>query len=100
MPEETKPIPEGVEVAENVIKQGTTQLLTRAALANPAPVKMQRVIKALNYFIVGLMTTVGATDLFTGKQAKIICFILGVVVLALGATELAIGVKPAEENKP
>lgn len=97
MPEKTKPIPEGIEVAEEVIQPGTVQVMNRAAFNNPAPAKMQRVIKALNYFIAGLVTTVGATDLFSGGQSKIICFILGVIVLALGAMELAFGVKPEEK---
>lgn len=96
MSEEVKPIPQGVEVAENVIQPGTTQFMTKAAVTNPAPEKLKRIIKALNYFIAGLVTTVGATDLFTGGQSKIICFILGLVVLALGSLEFAFGVKPAE----
>lgn len=95
---EEKKIPEGVEITEPVIAQGEVKFLTKSAFSNPAPEKMKRIIKALNYFCVGLVTVVGATDLFTGKQSKIIVFVIGVFVLALGALEVAIGVKPAEEK--
>jgi hypothetical protein len=90
MPEENKPIPKGIEVTEPAVTKGKVGL----SFTDPAPEKLKRIIKALNYFIAGLVTAVGATDLFTGKQAKVICFILGIVVLALGATELATGVRP------
>lgn len=97
MPDQTEHIPTGIEVTEPVIAHGKVGF----SLSSPAPEKMKRVIKALNYFIAGLVTTVGATDLFSGRQSKIICFVLGVIVLALGALELATGVKPPEtETKP
>lgn len=89
-------IPEGVEITNPVIAQGEVKFMTKSAFSNPAPEKMKRIIKALNYFCVGLVTVVGATDLFTGKQSKIIVFVIGVFVLGLGALEVAIGVKPAE----
>lgn len=98
MPEEVQDIPEGIEVSHPVIQPGTVQVLNRAAFSNPAPLKLQRIVKALNYFVAGLVTTVGATDLFTGKQSKIICFILGVFILGLGAIELAFGVRPEEKE--
>lgn len=94
MPEETEQIPKGIEVQETVVQRGTVGL----SFKNPAPDKLKRVIAALTYFCAGLMTTVGATDLFSGRQAKIICFILGIVILALGALGMTIGVKPAEEK--
>lgn len=99
MPEETKPIPEGVEVAENVIKSGTVSFMNKTAVSNPAPQKMKRIIKALNYFCVGLMTAVGGSDLFSGGQAKIIVFIIGVFLLALGSLEFLTGVKPVEDKE-
>lgn len=94
MPEETTPVPEGIEVSKPVIEKGTVV----PSFKYPAPDRMKRVIKGLNYFIAGLVTSVAATDLFTGGQAKVICFILGVIILALGALELSTGVKPAEEK--
>lgn len=98
MPEETN-IPAGIEISQPVIKPGTVEVLNKAAFSNPAPEKLKRVIKALNYFIAGLVTTVGATDLLSGRQSKIVCFILGIVILALGAVELAFGVRPEEKEK-
>lgn len=95
MPEnkDTQKIPEGVEVSEDVMKRGTVQFMTKSALTNPAPEKLKRVIKALNYFCAGIVAAVGATDLFSGGQAKVICFIVGIFVLALGSLEISIGVK-------
>lgn len=98
MAEETQPIPEGVEISENVVSQGKVKFMTKTAFSNPAPEKMKRIIKALNYFSVGLITAVGATDLFTGRQSKIIVFIIGVFVLALGSLEFITGVKPVDEK--
>lgn len=92
MPQETA-LPDGIEVSKPVIEQGKVV----PSFKYPAPDKMKRVIKGLNYFIAGLVTAVGATDLFSGGQAKVISFILGVVILALGALELSTGVKPAEK---
>lgn len=96
MPEEK--VPEGVEITEPIIAQGEVKFMTKSAFTNPAPEKLKRIIKALNYFCVGLVTVVGATDLFTGKQSKIIVFVIGVFVLFLGSMEVAIGVKPAEDK--
>lgn len=99
MAEETKPIPEGVEVSENVIKPGTVSFMNKTAVNNPAPEKMKRIIKALNYFCVGLMTAVGGSDLFTGGQAKVIVFIIGLFLLAIGSLEFLTGVKPVDEKE-
>lgn len=90
-------MPEGIEVEQPVIKPGTVELFNKAAFTNPAPAKMQRIIEALNYFIASLVTTVGATDLFTGKQSKVICFILGITVLGLGALKIVFGVRPEDK---
>lgn len=65
---------------------------------NPTPTILARVTKAMRYFATAMITMVGATDLFSGGQAKIICFILGVTILALGTVDIVIGVEP--EKKP
>lgn len=98
MPDE-KVIPAGVEVDKPVMAEGEVKFATKTAMNNPAPAKMKRIIKALNYFSVGLITAVGATDIFTGKQAKIIVFVIGVFVLALGSLEFLTGVKPVDDEK-
>lgn len=98
MPQE-KEIPQGVEVDKQVVEEGKVKFGTKTAMSNPAPAKMKRIIKALNYFCVGLITAVGATDLFTGYQSKVIVFIIGVFVLALGSLEFLTGVKPVDEDK-
>lgn len=92
-------IPEGVEISENVVSKGQVKFMTRTAMSNPAPEKMKRIIKALNYFCVGLITAVGATDLFSGRQSKIIVFVIGVFVLALGSMEFVTGVKPVDDKE-
>jgi hypothetical protein len=98
MPDETKPIPDGVEVTENVIQPGKVTFLNKEAINNPAPQKMKRIIKALNYFCVGLMTAVGGSDLFSGGQAKVIVFVIGVFLLAIGSLEFLTGVKPVDDK--
>lgn len=101
MPNETEKtnIPEGVEIAENVISKGEVKFMTRTALSNPAPEKMKRIIKALNYFCVGIMGTVAGTDLFSGRQVKIIVFVVACFVIGIGSLEIVFGVKPAEEKE-
>jgi hypothetical protein len=73
--------------------------MTAAGFNNPPPAKLKRILAALKYFCVSLITMVSATDLFSGGQAKIINFSLGVFILFMGAIELATGVKPVEENQ-
>ena len=91
-----------IEVSVPEIKPGTVSFLNKSAFNNPAPAKLIRIFKALNYFCATLVLLVGGTDLFSGRQAKIIAFCLGAFMALLGAIETAIGVKPApdiESNK-
>lgn len=81
-----------------ITKTDTTIGTVQPSLKYPAPAKMKRIIKALNYFSVSLITMVSATDLFTARQSKIIVFVLGVFILLLGAIELGTGVKPFEDD--
>lgn len=94
MPEEVKEI----EVAVPEVQKGTVSFMTKEAFRNPAPEKLKRVLKALNYFAVSMITMVSATDLFSGYQSKVICFILGIFILLLGAIGLATGVKTEEDS--
>lgn len=94
MSEQKEPLPHEIEITKPIMSKGKIGF----SFVDPAPEKLKRIIKALNYFIAGLVTTVGATDIFTGGQAKVICFILGIAVLALGSLELGLGVKPSEDQ--
>lgn len=85
------------EVEVPVTKESTVSFMTPSGFSNPAPLKLKRVLTALRYFCVGLITAVSGTDLFTGYQSKIISFCLGVVILSLGAIELGTGVKETEK---
>lgn len=87
-----------IEVDQPVIEKGSLQFGNRSGFKYAAPNKMKVAFKAVNYFAAGAVTLVGATDLFSGTQAKVISFILGVTVLACGAIESATGVKPAEDK--
>lgn len=98
MPENQNPIPKGIETTEPTITQGEVTFMNKDAFNNPAPVKMKRIIKALNYFCVGLMGLVAGTDLFSGRQVKIIVFIMAAFVLAIGSLEIFFGVKPDNEK--
>lgn len=92
---EDKPI----EVPTTEVKTGKVSFMTKSGFSNPPPVLLKRICAALKYFCVSLITAVGATDIFSGGQAKIICFSLGVFVLLIGGIEFATGVKPIDEEK-
>jgi hypothetical protein len=87
-----------VEVAIPETKQGSVQFMNKSGFNNPPPEKLKRILAALKYFCVSLITMVSATDLFSGGQAKIINFSLGVLILVMGGIELATGVKPVDEK--
>lgn len=93
---ETKP--DEIAVNVPVIQQGTIEILNKSAVQNPAPDKLKRVLTAIRYTFVSLITTVSGTDLVNGRQAKIISFCLGVCIILCGAIEVAVGVKPIEEK--
>lgn len=94
MPED-KPI----EVQATEVTTGKVSFMTKSGFANPPPIMLKRICAALKYFCVSLITAVGATDIFTGGQAKVICFSLGIAILLIGGIEMATGVKPIEEEK-
>jgi hypothetical protein len=97
MPEEI--IPQQIEVQEPAVKTGTVEMFNKAGFNNPAPDKLKRVLTAMRYTFVGLITMVSGTDLFTGYQSKVISFSLGVAVLICGAIELGTGVKSIDNEK-
>ena len=97
MPEDNEP--KQIEVNEPVVKTGTVEFLNKAAFNNPAPDKLKRVLQAIKYTFVGLITMVSGTDLFSGYQSKVISFTLGVCILICGAVELGTGVKSIDEEK-
>ena len=100
MPEENnnQPIPDGIEVSENVMKTGSISFMTKAAFTNKPPEKMARLIKAFLYFFGLLNGAVGASDLFSGKQAKVIMFFIFIATSFCGAAEIAFGVKSENEK--
>lgn len=85
------------EVNVPVQQIGTIQFLNKDAVTNPAPDRLKRVLTAIRYTLVSLITAVSATDLFSGRQSKIISFCLGIGIILCGAIELSIGVKPTEK---
>lgn len=95
---ETLPIEEH-EVNIPVVQTGTIQFMNKSAVSNPAPDKLKRVLTAIRYTFVSLITAVSATDLFSGAQSKIISFCLGIGIIVCGGIELGTGVKPEESNK-
>lgn len=94
MPEDNQ-----IQVDQPTITPGKVQFMTAAGFQNPPPLLLKRVLAALKYFAVSLITLVSATDIFSGRQSKIINFALGVAILFMGAIELGTGVKPVEDEK-
>lgn len=88
-----------IEVSVPVIQQGKVKFMNASGFSNPAPDKLKRVLTAIRYTLVGLITAVAGTDLFSGYQSKVITFSLGIMILACGGIELATGVKPLPEEK-
>jgi uncharacterized membrane protein YphA (DoxX/SURF4 family) len=97
--EDIKKIPDGIEVDKPVMKQGEVKAFSWDAMTNKPPRKLDLVLNAIMYFCTGLIATVAGSDLFTGYQSKVICFILAVIVLACGACKVAIGVVPKDISK-
>lgn len=85
---------ENVEINVPVQQPGKVNFLNKSGFNNPAPSKLKRVLSAIKYTFVSMITSVGASDLFTGKQSKIISFCLGMAVIICGFVEFATGVEP------
>lgn len=96
--QKNQPIPPGIEVSENVMKPGTISFMNKSAFTNQPPEKMKRIIKAFLYFFGLLNGAVGASDLFSGKQAKVIMFFIFIATAVCGALEIAFGVKQDNEK--
>lgn len=90
--------PEQHEVNVPKIETGTIQFLNKSAVSNPAPDKLKRVLTAIRYTFVSLITAVSASDLFNGGQSKIISFSLCIGIIICGGIELGTGVKPSEDS--
>lgn len=86
------------EVQVDTTKITTGKVTFFGPINNPTPTLLARVTKALRYFAVSLITMVSATDLFSGGQAKIVSFCLGVFILLLGGVDIVIGVEPDKQS--
>jgi len=87
------------EVDVPILQKGEVKMFNKSGFTNPAPDKLKRVLTAIRYTLVGGITMIAGTDLFSGYQSKVICFILGVCILVCGGIELGVGVKPLPEEK-
>lgn len=94
MPEQ----PEPIQVDTTKEEKGQVKFFTKGAFKGDTPTILARVTEGIRYFATALIATVGATDLFTGRQPKIICFILAVVILLCGTIDKAVGVVPKENG--
>lgn len=102
METENKPAaeePKQIEIDVPTTVSGNVKFMTKAAFTNPAPDKLIRVLAAVKYTLVSIITAVSATDLFSGRQSKIISFTLGIAYIVCGAIEFATGVKPITDEK-
>lgn len=87
-----------IEVAIPSPQAGEITVLSKSAFKNPAPDKLKRVLSGIRYTLVAIMGTVAASDLFDGRQAKIITFCLCVAIGICGGIELSVGVKPLPDD--
>lgn len=99
MSEEIKPIKnDEVVISQPAVVKGKVEFMTKAGRKNPPPARLKAWTDGIQAFCSGLVISVGATDLFTGYQAKLICFVLGAVALACFCIQKATGVKPVNGN--
>jgi hypothetical protein len=96
MPEETKPT-EKVEINESVIREGTVEFMNKKGFSNPTPQRVKSAVKALQAFCISMVALVGATDLFSGRQVKVLVFVFSVAALFFEFISKATGVE--EEKK-
>lgn len=89
---------EDIEVNLPVVQHGEVKFLNKDGFVNPAPDKLKRVLTAIRYTLVSLITLIAGTDIFSPYQVKIFAFTLGVGTLICGAIELGTGVKPLPEE--
>lgn len=89
---------EPVQVETTKVSTGTIRFGSKG-FGNPTPTLLARITKALRYFCVGLITMISGTDIFSGVQAKLICFCLGAFILLLGGIDMAVGVEPEKLEK-
>lgn len=87
------------EIEVPILQKGEIKFMGGGGFSNPAPDKLKRVLTAIRYTLVGFITMISGTDLFTGYQSKVISFTLGVCILLCGGIELAVGVKPLPDEK-
>ncbi len=102
IPEESKPAVDEqiIQVDETKIVKGKVTLMKGEKWwLKSTPTILARITQALRYFCVAIIGSVSATDLFTGRQAKLINFGLSIFIYFLGAVDVMVGVEPAEREK-
>lgn len=90
---------DGIDVNLPAVEKGEIKFLTsKAAFVNPAPDKLKRILTAIRYTLISLITLIAGTDLLSGYQVKVTTFCLGLAILLCGGIELGTGVKPLPEE--
>ena len=79
-----------IEVPE--MKTGSVEILTKQAFKNPAPAKLTLIVDVVRNFSITLIGLVTATTIFSGNEAKVICFSLAVLCGLCEAIKKATGV--------
>lgn len=85
------------EVDTTKIKQGRI-VGGWKAWSLPTPTALTSVANWIRNICVSGITLVAGTDLFTPHQAKVICFVLGAVVLLTGGAKASVGVDSSKKN--
>ena len=88
-----------IEVNVPVLQTGEVKFMSKSGFSNPAPDKLKRVLTAIRYTLVGVITMISGSDIFSGGQSKLISFGLGIAILICGGIELGTGVKPLPDDK-
>lgn len=95
MPEDEKPMPEGIEVEKTVMKKGKLGFYPKY----PTSSRLRLVLETVVYSNTGLVSLVSGSDVFTGGQAKKISFILSAIGIIAGVFIKITGVKPYGKKK-
>lgn len=67
--------------------------------SSPAPVIWKRISDSIKYFLVGYMGLIPSAGVYTPDKIAHILFWCGIVIFALKAVDMGLGVKVEDESK-
>lgn len=88
-----------VHEIEKIVPQKGKLRVGWAGRKYPVPVNLARVTKAYRYFMLGMITTVAASSLFTAHQSAVFTFWGGSSALLSGTLDIIFGIEPVDSKQ-